>query len=93
LTVGAVADACETSVRSVFARFKEHRGCSPLSYMRDVRLNRARDLLIDPELHLSVMDVAIRCGFASFGHFAQRYRQRFGELPSTTLGIRRRSIL
>lgn len=92
LSVADVAEACGTSVRSVFARFKEHCGCSPLSYMRDIRLVRARNLLLDPEQGLSVMDVAIRCGFASFGHFAQRYRERFGELPSETLGVRRQTV-
>jgi AraC-like DNA-binding protein len=89
LTVPAVAEACGVSVRSVFARFKDQHGVSPLTYMRDVRLDRARDMLCDPDSHLSVIDVAMRCGFASFGHFARRYRDRFGELPSATLASRR----
>ena len=82
-----MADACGVSVRSVYARFKECRGQSPLSYMRDVRLSRARDLLSDPLQPASVLDVAMRCGFSSFGHFARRYRERFGELPSDTVRL------
>lgn len=89
LTVPAVAAACGVSVRSVFARFKDQLGMSPLTYMRDVRLDKARAMLCDAESQLSVIDVALRCGFSSFGHFARRYRERFGELPSATLANRR----
>lgn len=93
LTIEAVAEACGVSVRSVYARFKDHHGVPPLSYMRDVRLVRAHEMLKDPHQRQSVLDIALKCGFHSFGHFARRYRERFGELPSATLsraGQRRR---
>jgi len=83
LTVEEIAGACGISVRSVFARFKQHRGIAPLTYLRDLRLDHAHQrLLDDPED--SVISIAMACGFSSFGHFARRYRDRFGELPSTT---------
>jgi AraC-like DNA-binding protein len=89
LTVEAVAEACGVSVRSVFARFRADFGVSPMTYLRDLRLDKANALLRDSDSELSVLDVAMRCGFASFGHFARRYRERFGELPSATLSRRR----
>ena len=83
LTVEDIAGACGVSVRSVFARFKQHRGMAPLTYVRDLRLDHAhRKLLGDPDA--SVISIAMACGFSSFGHFARRYREKFGELPSTT---------
>lgn len=83
LTVEEIAGACGISVRSVFARFKQHRGMAPLTYLRNLRLDHAHQkLLVDPEA--SVISIAMACGFSSFGHFARRYRERFGELPSTT---------
>ena len=85
LLIEDVAEACGVSVRSVFEGFKQDRGVSPLTYIRNVRLDHARRLLMDDQSQLSVMDVGLRCGFASFGHFAKRYRDRFGELPSATL--------
>jgi AraC-like DNA-binding protein len=91
LSVEQVADACGMSVRSVFARFKQDRGVSPMAYIRDVRLDHAQRLLTEGDGALSVIDVALRCGFSSFGHFARRYRDRFGELPSTTAARRRRA--
>jgi AraC-like DNA-binding protein len=87
LAIEDIAQACGVSVRSVYARFKQHRGMSPASYLRDVRLSNAHSLLLAPTGG-SVIDVALKCGFASFGHFARRYREKFGELPSTTLARR-----
>jgi AraC-like DNA-binding protein len=83
LTVEAIASACGVSVRSVFAQFQREHGVSPMTYLRDLRLAEARKRLAGrPDV--SVIDVAMLCGFASFGHFARRYRARFGELPSDT---------
>jgi transcriptional regulator GlxA family with amidase domain len=87
MTVEDVAQACGVSVRSVFARFRQRRGVSPAAYLRDLRLSNARNLLLDPTGG-SVIDVALKCGFASFGHFASRYREKFGELPSMTIARR-----
>jgi AraC-like DNA-binding protein len=83
LTVEEIAAACGVSVRSVFARFKQHRGIAPLTYVRELRLDHAHRMLLCEEED-SVISVAMTCGFSSFGHFARRYRERFGELPSTT---------
>lgn len=88
LSIEDIAEACGVSVRSVYARFKQKRGLSPAGYLRDVRLRNARNLLMAPSGG-SVIDVAMKCGFASFGHFARRYREKFGELPSATLARRR----
>jgi AraC-like DNA-binding protein len=83
LTVEDIAGACGVSVRSVFARFKQHRGIAPLTYVRELRLDHAHRLLLCDQED-SVISIAMTCGFSSFGHFARRYRERFGELPSTT---------
>lgn len=91
LTVEAIAAACGVSVRSVFQRFKAQHGQSPMAYLRQVRLEQAQALLSSGEGAPSVMEIAMTCGFASFGHFARRYRETFGELPSQTLERRRRS--
>ena len=88
LSVEAVASAAGMSVRSVFGAFKQAFGVPPAVYIRDLRLDHAQRLLVDPGASASVTDVALSCGFASFGHFARRYRERFGELPSDTLARR-----
>lgn len=45
----------------------------------EMRLNRARELLRQTEM--SVINVALACGFASPSHFSKCYRARFGSTP------------
>jgi AraC-like DNA-binding protein len=84
LLIEDVAAACGVSVRSVFDRFKRDFEATPAAYLRRVRLQHAHRML-SAGTEGSVLDVALRCGFSSFGHFARRYREAFGELPSHTL--------
>jgi AraC-like DNA-binding protein len=39
----------------------------------------------------TVTEVATECGFFHLGRFSARYRQAFGEVPSSTLARRRRA--
>ena len=73
------------SARSIFRHFKMHRGVSPLEYIKDVRLRRARKMLEADHDNSGVMAIAMQCGFQSLGHFSRDYREAFFELPSETL--------
>ena len=83
LDVQSLADISNVSARSIFRYFRERRGSSPHQFIRRVRLQRARDMLIADE-QSSVISVALRAGFSSLGHFARNYRAVFGEKPSET---------
>jgi AraC-like DNA-binding protein len=84
-TIEILASATETSDRSLFATFRTSRGCSPMAYLRSVRLRRAREILSSPASDTSVAAIAAKCGFLSPSHFAKKYVGRFGESPSVTL--------
>jgi AraC-like DNA-binding protein len=90
LTIEALAEATESSARSLFATFRKSRGCSPMAFVRHVRLLRAKEILELAAPGTSVSSVASRCGFQSAGHFAKKYSNVFGELPSETLKRGRR---
>lgn len=79
-----LADHAGVSIRTLTSGFRRHCGASPLSVLREIRLERARKQLRDPRGG-SVTEVALRFGFAHLGRFASVYRARFGESPSTTL--------
>ena len=87
LTVTDLAEAAEVSVRAIQAGFRRELQTTPMAYLREQRLLRAREDLADAGVHdgVTVTSVALRWGFTHLGRFASSYRQRFGEAPSATL--------
>jgi AraC-like DNA-binding protein len=85
LTIETLAETTGIGARSIFRYFKETRGCTPLDYMKTLRLEQARKALQQPCEETTVSSEALRCGFNNMGHFAKDYRRKFGELPSETL--------
>lgn len=83
ITIERLVEVTGISGRVLFRSFRAHRGCTPMEFAKQVRLNRARQLLQLPDA--SVTAVAYTCGFFSSGHFARAYREAFGELPSQTI--------
>ena len=86
VTVADLSAASGLSVRSVQESFRRVFDVSPLTYLRQVRLDRVRAELLelDPSLG-AVGDVARRWGFAHLGRFSASYAERFGEYPKQTL--------
>jgi AraC-like DNA-binding protein len=92
MTIEMLAPATETSARSLFATFRNSRGCSPMAYLRSVRLVRAREILSSPTSDTSVYAIAAKCGFISPNHFGKKYVSRFGASPSITLKRGKREL-
>jgi transcriptional regulator GlxA family with amidase domain len=66
--------------------FRKHRDCTPLEYLRRVRLHDAHlDLLTGNRATNTVSEVARRWGFGHLGRFAVHYREHYGESPHETL--------
>jgi AraC-like DNA-binding protein len=76
-----IAAAACVSVSSLLRHFNEHMGQSPMAFLRQVRLDRARAELRRGDAGL-IRDLALRWGFQSAGKFSQAYQRRFGERPS-----------
>jgi len=93
LTIDSLAAVVGVGARSIFKAFKDYRGYSPMAFVKDVRLQRAHEMLILAKPGDSVTAIAYRCGFQNHGHFARAYRSRFGESPSITLAGTRRARL
>lgn len=91
ITVPDLCEAAHTSRRALQYAFEDLLQVSPITYLRCMRLNRARrDLLRQARQGAGagggVGDVAARWGFWHLSRFAGDYRALFGELPSATLG-------
>ena len=81
LTPDAVAASLSISTRYLQALLAR-RGTSFVREVSGARLDRARDLLVDPHgQHVSIAEIAFRCGFLDPGYFARQFRKRFGVSP------------
>jgi len=54
-------------------------GCSPNKFIRIVRLNKAKELLVNPSL--SIAAIALDCGYNDPGYFARIFKQEMGKTP------------
>ncbi|MET0208377.1 MAG: anthranilate 1,2-dioxygenase regulatory protein AndR [Burkholderiaceae bacterium] len=85
LRLADIARAAGVPVRTLLDAFRRVRECSPMQFLREMRLEMARRRLGEPDAQETVASIAMDCGFAHLGRFAQAYRERFGEAPSVTL--------
>ena len=85
LSLGDIAATAGVSVRTLQYSFGRHRGMRPMDFLRQVRLQHAREDLLSAEKIITVSEAAARWGFSHFGRFAAEYKERYGESPSATL--------
>lgn len=78
--VAALAAQSAMSGRSFFRHFEAATGTSPLAWLREARLVRARELL--ESTALSIADVARQCGFGSPETFRAGFRRALGVSPA-----------
>jgi AraC-like DNA-binding protein len=83
LALADLAQECGVTPRALQYAFRRHLGCTPLAYLKQVRLDLVHQLLCDGSA-LSVSDAAGRHGFFNPGRFAADYRRAFGENPRQT---------
>jgi AraC-like DNA-binding protein len=74
------------SVRALQKGFRRDLATTPMTYLRQVRLRRAREALLAAHRDATTVNaVAISLGIFHMGRFAADYRKAFGETPSDTL--------
>jgi len=79
LSVETLAQLCEVSSRHLSRMFKKTTGRTLGQYINEVRINRAKLLLSQPEC--LVKEVAFRCGFSNQSSFSQVFRKATGKTP------------
>ena len=79
-TIGEICNGLNISERQLSRLFTRHTGVTPIRYYLDVRLDRARGLVTQTQM--SILDVAIACGFTGAAQFSRAYRNRFSISPS-----------
>ena len=67
------------STRQLERLFRKYLSTTPTRYYLNLRLARARHLL--RQTSLSILSVALACGFVSASHFSKCYRETYGRTP------------
>ncbi|MEB8388725.1 GlxA family transcriptional regulator [Rhodobacteraceae bacterium KMM 6894] len=84
VTPTEIAQDLSISARQLERLFGRYFNTSPSRYYMELRLDRARKLLLQTEM--SISEIAIASGFQSIGHFSRLYRKTFGTTPSAQRG-------
>ena len=82
-----LADLLGISTRQLERLFGRYLNTSPKRYITEMRLHRARNLIVQSEQ--SITEIAMACGFNSTSHFSKVFRSHYGISPlaqRTTLG-------
>jgi AraC family transcriptional regulator of adaptative response / DNA-3-methyladenine glycosylase II len=79
-TVERLADRLGVTPRHLSRLFQKHTGASPVQMAQTVRLQRAKRLLNESELPITM--IAYRAGFKSLRRFNSAFRELYGRSPS-----------
>lgn len=89
LTLGQVAKAVNTSTFYFCKVFKKATGINFTDYLSRVRIEKSKNLLLNPNLRIS--EIAFEVGFQSLTHFNRVFKKILGQSPteyrSKVLGI------
>lgn len=80
LTLERLAAEVDLSPDHFGRAFRASLGVSPLRYIAQRRLQRAKALLLDPAM--SITDIAMALGFATPSHFTSNFHKATGTTPS-----------
>jgi AraC family transcriptional regulator len=80
LSLQALANESGYSRVHFVRMFRAATGYSPHNYLLNLRLERARELLKNPSL--SLIDIALDCGFSSHSHMSRLFHKSAGVTPS-----------
>lgn len=80
LTLGQVAKSINTSTFYFCKLFKKVTGINFTEYVSRVRIERAKNLLLNPNLRVS--EIAFEVGFESLTHFNRVFKKILGQSPT-----------
>jgi transcriptional regulator GlxA family with amidase domain len=80
LSIDDLAGFARITRRQLERLFRAHLQCSPRQFYKRLRLDHARQLLVQTDK--SIMEISLLCGFSTTAHFSSSYRSMFGVTPT-----------
>ncbi|MBS0543245.1 MAG: GlxA family transcriptional regulator [Proteobacteria bacterium] len=87
LAIDDLAHYAQVSRRQIDRLFHRHMKTTPSRYYLELRVTRARRLLL--QTNAPITSIAIACGFTGAPHFSRCYREFFGISPSKARSAQR----
>ncbi len=79
-TIETMAEAVGTSVPHFQKLFKTNVGIPPMTYLRDLRLEKSRELLETTFKNIS--EIRFEIGIRHDSHFTRDFKKKFGVTPT-----------
>lgn len=83
LDVESLAETANMSISTYHRAFKEITTDSPMQYLKKVRLNKARDLLLQEQTKTYI--AAEQVGYESQSQFSREFKRYFGQGPANLI--------
>jgi len=85
ISMSDLSAAAGVTARTLQTSFRKYLGLAPMEYVRSVKMREIHKELLNADADASVSDIVMNYNIFNFGRFAQRYKERYGCLPSETL--------
>ena len=90
VTVAGLAEAVAMSPSAFAHVFKSATGVSPYQFLKRLRLDRARVMLVEEDR--SVSEAAAAVGYSSISHFINEFKRHYGVTPGSYASLQRESV-
>jgi AraC-like DNA-binding protein len=80
IKISELSDKLSIGIRKLQRLFKAYHGVDMTSYRKQIRLEQARQMIL--EQRLSITDVSFKMGYTSTSHFSRIFKDQFGYSPS-----------
>ncbi|MEM7395282.1 MAG: AraC family transcriptional regulator, partial [Verrucomicrobiota bacterium] len=80
MDVGRLTTAAHMSVSAFHRAFKDMTGESPIQYLKKLRLNKAKDLMLQSNMKAGA--AAYEVGYESASQFSREFKRYFGASPA-----------
>ncbi|WP_299160166.1 helix-turn-helix domain-containing protein [uncultured Eudoraea sp.] len=86
-SIHEIAEKVNTTPRNLQLIFRKHRNYTPMQFLKERKLHRARLAILNSKGESLIKKIAFNAGFTNMSSFSRDYRNLFGELPSSTVEL------
>jgi AraC-like DNA-binding protein len=81
ISMEQLSESVGAAQSQIFKLFQRDQSCTPMEYLRSVRISRAGQLLIENKL--KIYQIASECGFSDAAYFCKIFKAQTGYTPAS----------